>query len=514
MPPSPYSAADDQRLLNRLLSPEIALYPERFVRFAYPWGQPNTPLQHFSGPRAWQEEELKAVGEHLRSNLQAIKAGGRAKPFKAATVSGRGPGKSAINGWLNHWMQSTCLGSTCLVSANSEPQLKNTTFPEIKKWFTLAINAHWFDAQALSISPAAWFADQVRRQLKIDTSYYHVQAKLWTEEAPDAYAGPHSHHGMMLTFDEASGIPKPIFVAAEGFFTEPTAYRFWLARSNGRRNSGEFFELFDKPTGEWRLKSIDIRTVEGIDPGFAESIIKRYGADSDEARIEVYGKFPLRGDNQFIGAGTVHEARTRELLKDPGEALVMGVDVARQGRDATVIRWRQGRDARSIPPVKLHGLDNMQVAERVAGEIMRTRPDAVFIDAGNGTGVIDRLRQLRFRVHEVWFGSSSPEKEWKDKRTFMYARLRDWLAGGCIDDDAALVRDLTSPGFHYVDRSETIIRLESKDDMRKRGLPSPDDGDALALTFAAFVARRDRTRLRPAGDPVVIATNTEYPLFR
>src|SRR5690606_12654222 len=139
----------------------------------------------------------------------------------------------------------------------------------------------------------------------------------------------------------------------------------------------------------------------------------------------------------------VQAAQERELVADPLAALIMGVDIARYGDDSTVIRFRQGRDARSIPPIKVRKRDTIEVANLVAEWIDKTNPDAVNIDAGNGTGVIDVLRDRKYRVNEVWFGGKSTSKEWANKRTEMYAEARDWLAGGCIDSDPGLFRDLT-----------------------------------------------------------------------
>jgi hypothetical protein len=192
---------------------------------------------------------------------------------------------------------------------------------------------------------------------------------------------------------------------------------------------------------------------------------------------------------------------------------MMGVDPARQGRDSTVIRFRQGRDARSIPAIKLHGKDNVQVADTVAEWIDKVNPDAVCIDAGNGTGVIDILRHRKYRVHEIWFGSTAADKkQFDDKRTEMWAEMRDWLPGGAIDADPQLFTDLTAPEKLRVGKADDRIRLESKESLRERGFRSPDDGDALALTFAVRVARRDcnASRYRSGGR---IAVGVDYPVL-
>ena len=483
----------ERELMLDLWNPDLASDLLKFVLYVYPWGQKGTPLADLKGPRKWQAQDLDEISQHIKDNNGRIELGLLPEMFSKGTVSGRGPGKSAEVSWLVHWMQSTQLGSTVIVTANGEPQLRSRTWPELGKWVTMAINSHWFDYQATSMRPAPWFKTAIERDLKISTGYYYAQAQLWREEAPDAFAGAHNPLGMMLLMDEASGIPGSIWSVCEGFFTEPVAHRYWMAFSNGRRNSGTFYDIFNHPiiSKSWRKRQLDSRTVEGTDPKVYQKIIDKYGADSDEARVEVYGQFPNQGEKQFIANGLMHEAQVREVMPDPGAALVMGVDIARQGRDSTVIRFRQGRDGRSIPPVKIHGADNMVVVKRCAELIDYYNPDGVCIDAGNGTGVIDRLRELGYKVHEVWFGSAADDKRWDDKRTEMYAEFRDWLPGGAIDADPNLFSAATKPDYLRVGKNDDRIRLESKESLRERGVKELDDADAIVLTFAKKFARKD-----------------------
>ena len=129
----------------------------------------------------------------------------------------------------------------------------------------------------------------------------------------------------------------------------------------------------------------------------------------------------------------------------------------------------------------------MQLAARVAAEIDRWRPDAVFCDAGAGAGVIDRLRQLRHDVVEVPFGGKPIDAQYLNRRTEMWCLMADWLRmGGAIPDEVALKQDLAAPTYRYDAQGRRA--LESKDELKARGLPSPDLGDALALTFASPVA--------------------------
>ncbi len=508
---SPYSAKHEQLLMTELWDSALADDLEKFVMFVYPWGKANTPLAKFQGPRTWQRDELQAITEHIRNQKVKIARGEDPEMYRSSTASGRGIGKSSLTSWLNHWMMTTRLGSSSTTTANTETQLKSRTWAELGKWHTLSINSHWFDRTALSLKPADWFKQAVEKQLKIDTGYYYAQAQLWSEENPDAFAGIHNHNGVMLIFDEASGIPAPIWSVSEGFFTEPVLDRYWFCFSNPRRNTGEFYETFHRFREYWRRRNIDSRTVEGTDKKVLEDIVVKYGEDSDEARKEVKGEFPRQGDKQFINRDVVESAVDREIVQDPHAALVMGVDPARYGDDSTVIFFRQGRDARTIPFVKLKGADNMAVANKCAELILQYNPDAVCVDAGNGTGIIDRLREMKFKVHEVWFGSKPDEQEWADKRTEIWARMREWLGGGCLPKDRDLQDDLVGPDYKFVGAGDKI-KLESKEEMKRRGLASPDAADALACTFAIKVARRD-TRATNQRRAVRIARDVDYSLF-
>jgi hypothetical protein len=514
------STAQEQQLMSRLWDPRIADDLEKFVLFVYPWGKPGTPLAQFKGPRSWQREELERISIHIADNRNRIARKESPLIYRSATVSGRGPGKSAIVAWLNHWMMTTRRGSTSINTANSESQLKSRTWAELGKWHTLSINSHWFEKQAMSLKPAEWFDRELKRQLKLDTGYYYAQAQLWDEEKPDSFAGVHNMNGVLLVFDEASGIPAPIWKVSEGFFTEPVLDRYWFVFSNGRKNTGPFFECFHSHRDFWHRRHLDSRTVEGTDHAILNEIVKKYGEDSDEARIEVKGEFPRQGDKQFISREIVEQAVERFdpnspkfLPEDPNAPLILGVDPARYGDDSTVCYWRQGRRAGVIPTTVLKHADTMEVANTVADLITKYNPDGVCIDAGNGVGVIDRLRELGFKVHEVWFGGGSPEPEWGNHRSWLWKEMRDWLRGGAIPNDRDLVDDLTAPEYKYQRNSDKII-CESKEELKKRGYSSPDRADALACTFAHKFARRDSVASRSnSARKSRIARDVDYSIF-
>lgn len=507
---SPYSPKEEQALMNKILSPEIADSPFNYVMFAFPWGQEGTPLERFKGPRNWQIDELLAIGDHIKSNRQRIFNNLEPVMYNSSTVSGRGIGKSALVAWLNMWSRSCLLGSTAITTANTETQLVTRTWAELGKWHTLAINGHWFEKTAMSLKPEGWFGNLVKKDLKIDTGYYYGQAQIWSEENPDAFAGVHNPLGMLLVYDEASGIPAPIWKVSEGFFTEPELHRYWLVFSNGRRNTGAFFETHHRDRDFWKRRQIDSRTVEGTDKTVYEKIIKQYGDDSDEARVEVYGKFPRVGDNQFIGRYILDEAIAREDIDDEGQALVMGVDVARFGGDRSVIRLRQGRNAR-FPSWRYKGMTTTELARRVAEVADRYDVDAIFVDGnGVGGGVVDTLREMGYRVIEVQAGGKADEPvRYFNRRTELWGKGRDWLARAAIPNEEDLVTDAVGPEYKITPSG--ALQLESKEDMKKRGLASPDEIEALFLTMdRPIAARSSRSR---SGRKTRVAAGVDYDLF-
>jgi hypothetical protein len=472
-------------LMARLWSPSLKDDPLAFVLYTFPWGQQGTPLEHFPGPRKWQRQILSDLRDHIKQNNGKVDF----DTARLAIASGRGIGKSALVSWLTIWMLSSRIGSTTIVSANSEAQLRSVTWAEITKWLAMSLNSHWFEIAATRIMPAKWLTELVERDLKKGTRYWSVEGRLWSEENPDAYAGVHNFDGVMLIFDEASGIPDTIWSVSDGFFTENTPHRFHLAFSNPRRNTGYFYETFHSKRAFWQTRVIDARDVEGTDKNLYQRIIDEYGPDSYQASVEVYGNFPSEGDDQFIGSNLVDDAMKRTPARDATAPIVIGVDPARFGADATVIAIRQGRD---ILELRRHrGADTMEVAGHVIDAIEEFKPALVCIDEGGlGAGVVDRLKEQRYKIRGVNFGNKAKNQTmWGNKRAEMWGAMRDWLKTGHIPTDRFLKTDLISP--RTKPDSKGTLFLESKKDMKARGLASPDAADAIAVTFAFPVASTD-----------------------
>ncbi len=506
-----YSPEQELELIGRIA--ECKHDPVRFVHFAYPWGQDGTPLAKCKGPRGWQMRELEALAEFTKQAAQAHELGLEHPVYKSAKSSGRGPGKSALLAMVSHWHVSTHIGAQCIISANTETQLRKKTFPEMGRWFTMAINAHWFAIEGMAIEPQRWLAELVKNKLRVDPGYWNVAGQTWSEENPDAFAGAHNSNGLMILFDEASGIPGGVWDTADGFLTDPTPYRYHIAMSQMRRNQGRFYELFHDPRySHWRRETLNIEGMEGIDQRWVSDFIATHGENSDQVRVEVRGLAPLTDESQLIDTESVQAACANNVprVHEINAPLIMGVDPAPRGR--TVIRFRQGRNARDCcgkdTTRVLNGYDNVQIASEIVRLWDYYKPDAVCVDFGMGTGVIDVLKhQHRRKVVEVSFGSKpmNPHSIWLTRGGELWAELGDWLPGGMIDSEAhprpgnstdnprshvELYDDLTKRGWEWSGREDNKKVPESKESLHKRGIDSPDDADALALTFAAKPPRR------------------------
>jgi hypothetical protein len=196
--------------------------------------------------------------------------------------------------------------------------------------------------------------------------------------------------------------------------------------------------------------------------------------------------FTASVDDLFIPISLIDEATERELRDDEWKfsPLVISVDVARFGDDSSIITVRQGLKIREI--ARFGDMDLMTLADHVAKYIQNFKPDAVFVDVvGLGAGLVDRLRSLGYDVIEVGGASSPSDKRYYNKRAECWGNMRDWLKHGSIPRDSGLRVDLASP--KYTIKMEKIL-IESKDDMKKRGLKSPDAADSLAIGFSIAVA--------------------------
>jgi hypothetical protein len=457
------------------LAEDVAQYthdPSGFARYAYEWGEGQ--LEGHKGPREWQENINREIAEHFKNKAT------RHQPLWIAVSSGHGIGKSAQIGMLVNWAMSTCEMCKVVVTAGTGVQLATKTVPEVSKWNRLSITSAWWEVLAQSIK---------FKSAKLKDSW-RADFVTWSEQNTEPFAGLHNlRKRILLVFDEASAIADKVWEVAEGAMTDEDTEIIWIAFGNPTRNTGRFRECFGRFAHRWKRHQIDSRTVEGTNKEQINNWIKDYGEDSDFVRVRVRGEFPRAGSNQFISADAVADCRKYKAEGYEKLPKIASLDVARFGDDQSVLGDRQGRKARIWK--KWRGLDTVQLAERVIEYLQKEKPDALVVDGdGIGAGVIDHLRHRGFtdKVFE-FHGGATPNDQamYFNRRAEIWGAMRDWVnAGAEIPDDPELATDLTGPEYGFSAKQQ--IQLERKEDMKKRGLASPDCGDMLAMTFAVKVA--------------------------
>lgn len=459
--------------------------PVGFVLWAYPWGEPGKYQEH-DGPDKWQREFLESVGKECASH----KGPGPHPPIRRAVSSGHGIGKSTLVAWLVNWIMVTRPGSHGTITANTFDQLETKTWASIQHWTSLCIFSHWFECNTRKMyakeNPSDWYCAPASSK----------------EENSEAFAGQHAAKASSFyVFDEASAIPDKIYEVAEGGLTdgEPMIFLF----GNPTRGSGAFHRAAFGGQSRFGQVQVDSRDSRLTNKVTISEWLNDHGEESDFFRVRVRGLPPRASELQFIDQERVDAAKHRVLPHTFGdEPLVVGVDVSDGGKAWNVIRARQGNDARfkpiRIPGEKVRG-DRGPFLAKLA-DVLRDGIDgipisAMFIDSAFGAPYVERLQAMGFKnVHEVRFGSESLDRHQANLRAYMWNRMKEWLGtAGCIDEkDSRLEMDLTAPGYH-INKQDRLV-LESKEDMQKRNVDSPDDGDALALTFAAKVGPRDSQR--------------------
>ena len=288
--------------------------PLGHAMYAFPWG--SGVLSNVKGPRQWQADTMEDIREHLENPET------RHTPMRLAIASGHGIGKSALISMLIKWGVDTCEDCRIVTTANTEGQLLTKTGPEITKWHNLSITRDWFKPTAtalISTAPGhekAWRADLVT----------------WSINNTEAFAGLHNQgKRIIVVYDEASGIHPKVWEVTLGALTDENTEIIWLAFGNPTQNTGSFRECFGRHRHLWKTRQIDSRTVEGTNKDYLDELVTTYGEDSDIVKVRVRGQFPSASSMQFISSDKVEAARIREVMSEPYEPIVMGVDVARFG---------------------------------------------------------------------------------------------------------------------------------------------------------------------------------------
>lgn len=430
----------------------------------------------FSEPDKWQELFFEALsGQNHEQRMLALKAC-------------KGPGKSwalAIAGW---WWLFTRWHARGVAMSITSDNLKDCLWTEL--------------AQIQERSPILkhFFVHRGERiEAKQFPKTWWLSARSFPQNADKAQqantlAGLHCHHPIVLA-DEVGDYPDGVIVAAEAVLSslvdgKPPDGRIIIA-GNPTSAEGPLYRVTKRDRGRWWVHEIssdpkDPNRTPRVDPEWAQAQIDTWGVDSDFVKVNVLGQFPSQQANKLVGPDLALEASNRAIpnghVYDP---LVFGLDVAGYGDNSTVLFQRQGNF--TWRPRVWREANHMVMADQVAEEYVNKNPAMVFVDAGVvATGLIDRLRALGVPVLPVDFSGAPMDPKFFDRRSEMWWRMADWLKrGGCIPDDIQMRHELTAPNFTYEATGKiTKFKLESKKDMKKRGVTSPDKADALALTFA------------------------------
>lgn len=484
-------------MTDRLI--ELQHDPLGAVLYGFPWGEGE--LANYSGPREWQGEVLDYIGRWFSNSLagedrKRFGAETRDKVCRIAISSGQGPGKTTLGVFVGWWGNSTFLDSMVRVTANTDRQLTTVMQPEYSRWYRRALNSADWQVHTQAIKAA-----DERHE---DT--WRLDLMPWSADNPQAFAGKHNAgRRMIFIFEEASEISDEIFRVANGALTDENTEKLFLIISNPTRNTGYFYEaVFGHQRDRWKSWVIDSRDVEGCNVDEINGWLSECEGndDADYFRVRARGLFPKGAAGQYIDLDTIRKAQDRPARALPDDPLIAGTDFAWGGADDNVVRFRKGLDARSIPPIKVKGeftRDPAVMVGKLADVLSATyngeKIAMMFVDSAGIAGpVVARLRALGFtNVTEINFGAHSPDTHYAYFRDFMWGKSKQWLVdGGAIDKDPGLAADLAKPML--VSDPKQRVKLESKEVMRARlkklGIESssPDDGDALALTFAMPVA--------------------------
>lgn len=416
-------------------------------------------------PDAWQLEGLQNFPHD------------RKQAFKAC----KGPGKTALLAWYAWNFLLTRPHPKIAACSISADNLSDGLWTEMAKWQSVSPLLQkafkWTKTRISSVEhEATWW----------------MSARSWsrsasTEQQADTLAGLHADY-LLFIIDEAGGVPDAVAVAAEAGLSTGVETKIVLC-GNPTHLDGPLYRACTSARGSWRVIEItgdpdDPKRSQRIDINWAREQIAEYGADSPWVLVNVFGRFPPSSLNALLGPDEVKAAMGRHHDADVYEGLakILGVDVAREGDDRSVIFPRQGLVA--TKPIILRNADSIQGAGHTAQKWVNFQADAAFVDntGGFGAGWIDQLRVLGHTPTPIHFSGKANDPQYGNKRAEMFFLMAQWIKdGGALPDIPELVAELTTPVYYF---HKDRLMLEEKDQIKARLGRSPDLADALALTFA------------------------------
>jgi len=414
---------------------------------------------------------------------------------KIAIRSGHGTGKSASIAIFILWFLFCFKDAQVSCTAPTSQQMFDVLWKEL---------SNWHGKLKKEIADLYEILDTYVR-IKERRKTWFARAATGRKENAEALSGVHGKH-VALIGDEASGVHELIFEAVRGALTNKNI--FFITISNPTRLSGFFYNIFHIWRKSWQILGFDSRESPIVDKEFVQGIIDDYGEDSSTFDIRVRGEFPVSEEDQFIATDLFEKASERSFPRILTAPRILGVDIAAFGDDACAYADRQGNKAVSLG--ERRGQDTMVTVGDVVGFLQEAKVqnnpyDFVCVDIiGIGRGVFDRLVELQNQgeidPYTKFIAVNVAEKpsnikRFGNRRAELWWETREWLNSSDVDSDYR--NDLC--GIKYKHDSKNRLMMEKKEDMKKRGLPSPDKGDALVVTFA--VKTRTRQSIRKPGKP-------------
>lgn len=326
----------------------------------------------------------------------------------------------------------------------------------------------------------------LKTKFEMDEDWYALGISVRKTEDFQGWHG----ENILVILDEASGISPLVFEAVLGVISGGVNTKLLLI-GNPNQNQGDFYDSFTDPTFEHvHISAFDLPNVKErrhVIPGLStyewvEDMRRKFGEDHDVYRVRVLGEPPIKGDDILIHLNVVADCigADRELY---GEEEYIGLDVARFGKDRSAFVYRKGNKAKVLEIITHNDL--MELAGKSKSWMKQYPKAKLVIDMGMGAGVYDRLKEqddVRSRVYGVNFGAAPKDKEtYKNLRIEMWDGVKSWLRDAVLEPHEEWYQ-LCKPKYKFTSTGQ--LQLEAKEDMAKRGVPSPDIGDALAVTFA------------------------------
>jgi hypothetical protein len=451
-------------------------------------------------PREIQIVNGKPFGqtEQQKQLLMAV-----AKPgAKVSAKAGHGVGKSTVDAWLVLWFLCCYKDVKVPCTAPSGHQLEDVLWAEIAKWHD---KMHPWFKQSIKVK-----SDRVE-VVGIEKNQFAV-ARTARRENPDALQGFHADN-LLFLIDEAAGVDEKVFEVARGALSTPSARVVMTA--NPTRTTGYFYQSHHLNRDHWTRLTFSCLDSPLVDPSYAQEIAAEYGEDSDMYRVRVLGEFPNASIMQLIPNDLVERAMKANPREDMyiNAPVVLGVDVSYFGDDRCSIFKRQGLASWLLLESK--NMDTTQLATAVARFEDEHNADVVNIDlTGWGAGVVDAGRSWNRNWNGIMVGGASGDPACYNKRAECWWKGLQWLKdGGSLPQNTDLRDDLVGPQYFY-SRSTNKIQLERKEDMKKRGLASPDLGDGWALTFAVPVVGKGDGVYRGGSGRLHFSTAGDNPLMK